>query len=269
MFIKCFKYHGCGNDFIIINHNKNINYSEFTKKVCNRYIGIGADTLIVVDDKKEPSVRFFNADGTEAPMCGNGIRCVARFLNDEYQRSEKVYTIKTLSGDRIVFCEDGLYKINMGKPDYSCAKLSINSEKKEFFEEMMPYDGKEIEVNAVYMTTHHLVIIVENFDSIDNMGKYFCENKIFEKKINVNFVRVINENEVKIKTYERGVGWTKACGSGTCAVFSVLNRKKIISNEMIANYEYGKLIISKENNEIYMKGPAVQVAKDILFLYNK
>lgn len=269
MFVKCFKYHGCGNDFIVINHNKNLNYSGFAKKVCNRYTGIGADTLIVVEEKDVLTVRFFNADGTEAPMCGNGIRCAARFLNDEYQKNEKVYTINTLSGDRKVFYEDGLYKINMGRPDYSCSKLSINSEKEEFFEEKMMYMDKEIEVNAVYMTTHHLVIIVDNFDLIDNMGKYFCENRIFEKKINVNFVRIINENEVSIKTYERGVGWTKACGSGTCAVFSVLNRKKIISNEMIANYEYGKLIITKEKGEIYMKGPAVQVAKDILFLYNQ
>lgn len=269
MFIKCFKYHGCGNDFIIINENNTINYNDFAVKVCDRYSGIGADTLIVVSVKDIFEARFFNSDGTEAPMCGNGIRCAAKFLKDECNKDELKYIIKTSSGNREVFFEDDLYKINMGKPIYSCLQLSINSDKEEFFEEKMNFESKDIEVSAVYMTTHHLVINVNNFDDIEKMGKYFCNNKIFEKKINVNFVRIINEDEVSIKTYERGVGWTNACGSGTCAVFAVLNRKKLIKNKMIAEYKYGKLIITKENDEIYMKGPAIRVAKDILFLYNK
>lgn len=266
------KYHGCGNDFLIMKYDNNIkDYSKLVKKSCHRYIGIGADTFITIKDDKIPEVKFFNADGTEAPMCGNGIRCAAAYLRNHLKKEANDYEISTASGVRKVYYQDEMYKINMGKPIYDILKLDIDEKlyyKKELFDEMHNYNGQEFNLNAIFMTTHHLVIPVKEIslnDISDKTGEYFCKHPLFKKKINVDFVKVIDRNHIEMRTYERGVGWTKACGSGACSCFAVLNRKNIVDEEIIARFEYGEVVITKENGEVYMKGPAVEISKKIEF----
>lgn len=269
------KYHGCGNDFLIMEETKEIkDYNELVKKACNRYVGIGADTFITIEDGQIPKVNFYNADGSEAPMCGNGIRCAAAYLRNHLNKNLNEYEILTASGVRKVYYQAEMYKINMGKPSYDILKLDIDERlfcKKELFDETYEYIDENYNLNAVFMTTHHLVIPVSNeislLDISDKTGNYFCNHPLFKKKINVDFVKIVNKNHIEMRTFERGVGWTKACGSGACSCFAVLNRKKIIGDVMTAHFEYGELVITKEDEEIYMKGPAVEISKRIEFTY--
>lgn len=274
MYVNCCKFHGCGNDFIIIDENDKINYKDFSSKVCERYSGIGADMLIVVaNDNKW--VRFFNSDGSEAPMCGNGIRCAFDYILNIKKCVLEENKIKTNSGTRYVeVCKNNNYKINMGKPSYLLNDLDVdttlldtNQEKIKDYK--VKYKNNEYALNAIFMTTHHLVIITNDFDIDDEVGAFFCNHKLFKKGINVNFVKVLNKDEVVIRTYERGVGWTNACGSGTTASFVILNNKGLVNEKMQAIYKYGILEISKEGEFYYMKGPSQLIAKDIKYSYQK
>ena len=141
---KCEKYHGCGNDFIVCEYDSSINYTNLTPKVCNRYIGIGADTLITIDSKNK-KISFYNADGTFAPMCGNGIRCAAAYLkHNNYTNNESSIDIKTDSGIRkVYYLENDLYKINMGKPSFKKEDIDLEYEKDKLFNEIVSYKGKE------------------------------------------------------------------------------------------------------------------------------
>lgn len=259
------KYHGCGNDFIICEYQENINYSEITKKICNRYTGIGADTLIVIEPKT-PRIWFYNADGTLAPMCGNGIRCAAAYLKNNNYVTEDIVNIETTTGVReVYYLENNLYKINMGKPSYKKEDIDLEYEKEELFDEEYIYEDKSYNLNAIFFTTHHLVVLVDDLNISDNVGEYFCKHPMFKKMINVDFVKIIDNKTITMKTYERGCGWTKACGSGATSSVAVLNRKGIVGNKVEVIFEYGSLIITKENDEFYMCGPGVLVAENIKF----
>lgn len=265
-----YKYHGCGNDFIITEYNKNYDYNDLTKKICNRYIGIGADTLIVVKEEKENyAVFFYNSDGSKAPMCGNGIRCAASYLDETKGvfKLNNVIKIKTDSGVRTVYKENNQYLINMGKPSFNKEDLSLSICEDEMIDYKHLYQNKEYYLNAVFMTTHHLIIVVDDLNITEEVGRYFCENEMFKKQINVNFVKIINRQTLEIKTYERGVGFTKACGSGTTAAVCVLDRKGLVDNVVNVKYEYGTLTIKKINGDFFLKGPAKKIAK-ISKIYN-
>lgn len=262
------KYHGCGNDFIITLYEENVNYNELSKKMCNRYTGIGADTFIVIKKTDMFEVYFYNADGTLAPMCGNGIRCAAAYLYDNDLMKEDVYNLRTLSGIRKVFRLGNEYLINMGKPDYTKYRLDIDetvTDNDELFDYNHIYKDVKYNLNAIFMTTHHLVIPVDSLDISDEVGNYFCTHPMFTKMINVNFVKVIDKNTIKLRTFERGCGWTKACGSGSSSSVAVLNRKGILDKEVKVLYEYGTLTIKLVDDEVLMQGPAVRIADKINF----
>lgn len=259
------KYHGCGNDFIITEYTENTDYSSLAKKICNRYVGIGADTFIAINTK-DLYAQFYNADGTRAPMCGNGIRCVAAYLENHGYVQKDTFAINTDSGVREVYKANNEYMINMGKPDYDKEHLSLAIDEPEMFNYQHVYNGKEYNLNAVFMTTHHLVIVVDDLNITEEMGNYFCTNPLFKKMINVNFVKIINNHELQLKTYERGVGFTKACGSGTTSAVCVLSRKGLVDDTVKVNYEYGSLTIKKVNDEYYMQGPAKKIAKIVEFM---
>jgi len=259
------KYHGCGNDFIITEYEENVDYSLLTQKICNRYVGIGADTFITVNTKNGFEVKFFNADGTEAPMCGNGIRCAAQYLKDYNCVNSDIVEIKTMTGIRKVYYKENGIMINMGTASYDKNLLDLDFDEEEMFDFKFSFKGKEYNFNAIFLTTHHLVIPVEDLNISDEVADYFCKNKMFKKMINVDFVKVIDRKNILVKTYERGVGWTKACGSGTTSSVAVLNKKGIVDDEVRAEFDYGYLIITKVNDDYYMTGPAERVASDICF----
>ncbi len=261
--MEFYKYHGCGNDFILCEYDAEKDYNILSKKVCNRYIGIGADTLIVVD-KESYRIWFYNADGTKAPMCGNGIRCAAAFLKKQLKIQEKTIGIITDSGIRKVYFEgDDLYKINMGIPNYNKNSFDLEHDKDELFNEEYEYNNVKYNLNGLFLTTHHLVIPVDNVNISEEVGNYFCKHKMFKKGINVDFVKVIDRNTIALKVYERGCGFTKACGSGATSSVAVLNRKGIVDDKVKVLFEYGELLITKEKDEYYMTGPAVLIADNI------
>lgn len=267
--VKFLKYHGCGNDFIVCEHQDNINYPELTRNICNRYTGIGADTFIEIDSKNK-KIRFYNADGSVAPMCGNGIRCAAAYLKQYGGVVSEEVDIITDSGVRKVYYkENNLYSINMGFPSFNKEDIDLDYEKDILFNEDFEYNNKIYNLNALFFTTHHLVIQVDDLNISDDVGEYFCKHPMFKKMINVDFVKIIDENTIIQKTYERGCGWTKACGSGATSSVCVFQKKGLLKETVKVIFEYGELIISKQNDGYYMMGPAVKIAENINYNFNK
>ena len=260
-----YKYHGCGNDFIIAEYADGIDYGKLTQKICNRYVGVGADTFIVIKKGEFYGVDFYNADGTLAPMCGNGIRCAAQFLKDMKYVEGNEINIETMTGLRKVYYNDNGIMINMGSVSYDKNLLDLDYDGDQIFDYNYLYKGIEYNLNAIFLTTHHLVIPVEDLNISDEVADYFCKNKMFKKMINVDFVKIVDRKNILVKTYERGVGWTKACGSGTTSSVAVLNKKGLVDDEVKAEFEYGYLIISRKGDDYYMTGPAKLVASDIKF----
>lgn len=262
------KYHGCGNDFLLSVYDETLDYSKIAYEYCNRYTGIGADGLICakkLDNMYE--MIFYNADGSRAPMCGNGIRCFCKFLYDNKLVLDSEYNVYTLSGImkvKVTSFDPFMVCINLGKPIYSCNHLSIDSEKEVFLDEDILLD-KIYNVSAIYMATHHLVTIVDNIDDVtEKMGEGLCKHPVFKKQINVNFVEVIDRENIRIKTYERGVGFTKACGTGGAASFAILYSKGIVDDKIKNHLEYGVLSYEKKGDEFLMTGPSELICDNIV-----
>lgn len=266
------KLHGVGNDFIIGRYVEGVNYEDLSKKICDRHTGIGADGLLLMKMKGNlPYMVFYNSDGSLAPMCGNGIRCFSYYLILEKVVSGKNFDVDTLSGIMHVEVTNDnpfMCKVCLGKADFSSKKLDLDAKLDTFLDQKIKLSsGKEVEVSAIYMTTHHLVVIVDDLEEAINSGmaQEIQKNKVFTKGINVNLVQVIDRDNVTMKTYERGAGWTLACGTGASSAYVILKKKGLINNEITINLEKGKLKISSIDDDIYMEGPAVEVASEIVF----
>ncbi len=263
--VKFLKYHGCGNDFIICEHQDGLDYSEITRRTCNRFTGIGADTFIAIDSKNY-RIWFYNADGTKAPMCGNGIRCAAAYLKHQGCVNTETINITTDSGIRKVYYkENDLYSINMGFPSYKKEDIDLDYDKDILFDEVFEFKGKKYNLTALFFTTHHLVIPVDDLNITDEVGEYFCKHPVFTKMINVDFVKIIDKDTIATRTYERGCGWTKACGSGATSSVAVLQKQGLLNNKVKVLFEYGQIIISKEEDGYFMTGPAERIADNINF----
>ena len=275
--LKFEKYHGVGNDFIIMNEKDLIekgipDYNELAKQVCDRHFGIGADGLLILKYVANmPFMFYYNSDGSQAPMCGNGIRCFSNYLRNNNVEQENSFIVKTLSGD--LFIETNMdeeenrfsVKVNMGKPIFEVKKL-INTDKERFLKEKINIDGKEIEISYIFMGTDHSVIFVDDFSEydIDDLGKKI-ENytELFPKKVNVNFVKVTDRNNMEVITWERGAGRTLACGTGATAS-AVLGRIFDLTDEKVnVKVPGGQLIIeySQEGDAAFMTGPSEKIAE--------
>ena len=275
--LKFEKYHGAGNDFIIMNEKDLIekgipDYNELAKQVCDRHFGIGADGLLILKYVANmPFMFYYNSDGSQAPMCGNGIRCFSNYLRNNNVEQENSFIVKTLSGD--LFIETNMdeeenrfsVKVNMGKPIFEVKKL-INTDKERFLKEKINIDGKEIEISYIFMGTDHSVIFVDDFSEydIDDLGKKI-ENytELFPKKVNVNFVKVTDRNNMEVITWERGAGRTLACGTGATAS-AVLGRIFDLTDEKVnVKVPGGQLTIeySQEGDDAFMIGPSEKIAE--------
>jgi len=280
MKINFSKMHGLGNDFIMINDlDENLNnYSKLAKKLCDRHFGIGADGIILIQNSQQNEadfkMRIFNSDGSEAEMCGNGIRCFAHYLYLNDLTDKKKLKIETLAGlikpEIIDFgTHESTVKVNMGKPSYTLESLNINQELIDDEIDNLWYypiiiEGKEYLLNGASMGNPHVVIYVDNLDNIDlkKLGPIIEENPLFKKGTNVEFVKIENENELDVKVWERGAGITLACGTGACATAAVSIDQERVNNNIQINLPGGPLQISKnENNEMIMTGPSTLVFK--------
>jgi diaminopimelate epimerase len=253
-------YHGCQNTFVILNYETDANYSHKAIVLCEKY---HTDGLLVV--KTNPlEMIFYNADGSRAPMCGNGIRCFARYAYESGLINQDKLRVETLGGlmeIQITSIQPFMVRVNLGKPDFSSTKLQIKSPLPTFINQTINIDGKNITVSTVYLGTHHAIVFVDEIKKT-SLGDRLCKHPIFTAQINVNFVKVINRNNLYVLTYERGVGWTKACGTGASSAFVISHHLGLVDDKVTVHFEGGEITISYENEDIMMEGPA-EVIKEI------
>ncbi len=259
--MKFSKYHGLGNDFIITEYQKEYDYSKLAIKFCQNHISIGADGFIVV--KKEPlEMIFYNQDGSMAPMCGNGIRAFARYVFENKIVNDHNFAVKTNAGIlRVEILEakqdNFIVKINMGKPIFDNKLIKASDDLNVFGREIL-IDKKYI-IYSLFMGTIHTVILTDDLNISEYEGNKLCNYPLFLEKTNVNFVKKIDKLNYKVKTYERGVGFTYACGTGACATFVILNKLGLVQDLVNIHLKYGVLTITKEKDDIYMQGSVCHI----------
>lgn len=274
MKIKFTKMHGCGNDYVYVNCMDKVldNPCEVSRYVSDRHFGIGSDGLILIcpSDVADFKMAMYNADGSEGKMCGNGVRCIAKYVYENGLAVKDEITLETKSGIKKLelSVEDGkaaLVKVDMGAPVLKPSEIPVIADEsmETFIDQAVDVDGTEFRVTCVSMGNPHAVVFVDYTDSFET-GKYgplLEEHPLFPDRINAEFVQVINRNEINMRVWERGSGETLACGTGTCAavVACVLNGRT--DDEVTVHLLGGDLFIKydRENNTVWMTGPAETV----------
>ena len=266
------KMHGIGNDYVYVNcfSEKVENPSEIAKIVSDRHFGIGSDGLILIkpSEKADFEMEMYNADGRQGAMCGNGIRCVAKYVYDYGLTDKTSITVDTKSGVKYLdlTVEQGKVKevrVNMGAPVLEAAKIPMIFEKSPVISQPLNVNQEIYEVTAVSMGNPHAVVYMDDVKHLDieKTGPGFEKHKAFPEGVNTEFVRVIDRNTVEMRVWERGSGETLACGTGACAVAvaSVLNG---YTEEHVLVHLLGgdlKIYWDREANLVYMTGPAAVV----------
>lgn len=283
------KMHGAGNDYVYVDCTKTSleNAGTVAKFVSDRHFGIGSDGLILIkpSDKADFFMEMYNSDGSRAQMCGNGIRCVAKYVYDYRLTDKKELAIDTLAGikyiqlnvdpatDRVVSV-----RVNMGSPILKASDIPVNISGKDIegitkdtirdavVSETLTVAGRDYKVTCVSMGNPHCVVFMDDDFDMDNfkieeLGPLFENHKAFPERINTEFIKVIDKNNLLMRVWERGAGETLACGTGCCAslVAAVLNG--LTEDEAVLHVLGGKLNISwnRKENTVYMEGPAVTV----------
>lgn len=266
------KWQGCGNDFVLIDcREKELpDYAAFARKACDRHYGIGADGVLVIlgSEKADFRMRIFNTDGSEAEMCGNGIRCFARYLYDEGITREKKFTVETGAGILIpeIIEKSGEVtgvRVDMGEPVLSGEDIPVKGfGKGQVINEPVKIAGKTWHMTCVSMGNPHCVVFVDDIRMvpIEEIGHLFETYEAFPNRINTEFVQVLDKEHLRMRVWERGAAITLACGTGACAtmVAAVLNGKTGRRAEITLD---GGTLFEEwaEDNHVYMTGPAVQV----------
>ncbi|MFH1285580.1 MAG: diaminopimelate epimerase [Candidatus Micrarchaeota archaeon] len=228
MAIEFTKMHGLGNDFVMVNELKGelvTDKAAFARRVCERHFGIGADAAIFLcsSSKGDARMRIFNPDGSEAEMCGNGIRCFAFFARKHGIKKEKL-SVETLAGivTPEIIKRDGkeFVRVSMGAPRFASKEIPVLIQKETCVSEPMKFGPKSFDVTCVSMGNPHAVIFVDNVDEInlEAYGSKIEKDPLFPKRVNVQFAQLITPTRIKMRTWERGAGVTLACGTGACAV---------------------------------------------------
>lgn len=274
MIIKTTKMQGLGNDFVILDCSEyqktGMPMNELAIKLCDRNFGIGADGMIIPNNfpnSKDADIGwfFYNSDGSVAQMCGNGIRCFAKYVYDKKLVSSKKFAVETLAGLIIPeIQENGEVKVNMSKPILEPKEIPFNSDNNLNYD--LRIDEKTFKINAVSMGNPHCVIFVDdNSDLLElakTIGPKIENHPIFPEKTNVEFIKVHSKSEMDLRVYERGCGITLACGTGACAsvVAGILNN--LTENKVKVNLLGGALTIEWQgssgdtNQDVFMIGPA-------------
>ena len=274
--------HGIGNDYVFVDCFKESikDPATLARQVSDRHFGIGSDGLILIEPSKcaDAMMRIFNADGSEAQMCGNGVRCVAKYIYDYGITNDKAVSIETLAGVKKLelSVENGMVKevkVNMGKPKLKRDQIPMVGKNTEVIDEVLkvesresrkPCKFREFKITCVSMGNPHCVIFVDDVCNVPltEYGPLIENHALFPERINVHFVQVIKNNKVKMKTWERGSGVTLACGTGASAVCvaGVLNKKT--DPKILAHLPGGDLKLEWEQDKnIYMTGSATESFK--------
>lgn len=271
--IKFTKMHGLGNDYVYIdcmNGQEIEDISTLAQFVSNRHFGIGSDGLILIckSGVADFKMRMFNYDGSEAEMCGNGIRCVGKFVYDKGLTNKETITVETLAGiKKLKFnIKEGkvqTVEVDMGEPVLEAKKIPVISEELPVKNLKIKIDDKEFIFTCVSMGNPHAITIVDdvkNFD-IEKYGSILEVDRHFPKRANIEFIELVDKNNIKMRVWERGAGETLACGTGACASVVACNLNDYIESEANVELLGGTLNIkwNKENNHVYMTGSATTV----------
>ena len=271
--MKFTKMHGIGNDYIYVNcfEEKIDNPEQISIYVSDRHKGIGSDGLVMImpSDKADFRMRIFNADGSEAMMCGNATRCIGKYVYDKGLTSKTDITLETNSGIKYLklFPENGkveFVEVDMGKTILVPKDIPVKSDKERFISEPVTVDGKEYKITCVSMGNPHAIVYLDGVDKLEleKIGPSFENHELFPDRINTEFIEVIDRTNLKMRVWERGSGETFACGTGACAsvVSSVLNGFCDKGTEVTVHLRGGDLQITyNEDETVIMKGPATLI----------
>ena len=271
--IKFTKMHGIGNDYVYINcfTEQVDNPNELAKIMSPRRFSVGADGVILICPSKaaDAKMRMFNLDGSEGKMCGNGIRCVGKFVYDSGIAHKDTITIETLSGIKTLYItdRDGVAEtitVDMGKAELSPEKIPAIADCDTIIDTAITVDGNSYNITAVSMGNPHAVTFCDEIESLnfEKIGPHFEHHEMFPQEVNTEFIRVIDESTLQMRVWERGSGETFACGTGACAaaVAAVLNGYCKHDTEITVHLVGGDLFITYKNDgTVFMRGPATKV----------
>lgn len=272
------KMQGIGNDYVYVNgfEERVDNPGELARKISNRNFGVGSDGLVLILPSASADVRMrmFNADGSEAEMCGNAVRCVGKYVYDHGIQVKDVITVETGAGVKVVrlLFEAGEVRgatVDMGEPELTPAKVPVLTEaspdggQQRFVAHPVDVNGQLYEITAVSMGNPHAVIFMKGIDDLDlpRMGPDFEHHPLFPKRTNTEFVEVISSTRVRMRVWERGAGETLACGTGACAVAVACVLNGYTGRDVEVELKGGTLKIhwDENSNHVYMTGGAVTV----------
>ena len=267
--MKFTKMHGIGNDYVYVNCFEETveNPSEVSKKVSDRHFGIGSDGLILIkpSEKADFEMEMYNADGSQGAMCGNGIRCVAKYVYDYGLTDKTNISVDTKSGIKyldltVTNGKVALVKVNMGQPELNAEKIPMIYKKQQVIQQPLAVKDNIYEVTAVSMGNPHVIVYMDQIRdlAIEKIGPDFEKHPAFPEGVNTEFVHVIDRKTVEMRVWERGSGETLACGTGACAVVVACVLNGYTEEEVTVRLLGGELKIfwNRKENLVYMTGPA-------------
>ena len=272
--MKFWKLQGIGNDFIAIDgRDDNINsddYGKLAKSVCHRKFSVGADGLLVVKNSNVADIEmvYYNSDGSRASMCGNGLRCFVKFVYDNNIVNKEKIDVDTLDGIKKIKInlknkDIDTITVNMGQGSFKCSDIPINSNEEIYINKEINVLDEKFIVNCMHMGVPHTVIFVDDMDmnKIHKYGPLIEKHEIFPEGTNVNFVKIIDEKNILVRTWERGCGYTLGCGTGITASVIISNYLKKVKDSVKVTSEGGSIIIDFIDNEAYMTGKAIKICE--------
>lgn len=275
--MKFTKMHGIGNDYVYVNcfEEKIENPAELSRFVSDRHFGIGSDGLIMICPSEVADFRMemYNADGSQAEMCGNGIRCVGKYVYDYGLTDKTEFSVETLAGIKhlVLTVEDGkavLIRVNMGSPILEADKIPVVASKSPVIREPIEVCGKTYEMTCVSMGNPHAIVFMDDVKNLDieSVGPYFENHPAFPKRVNTEFVEVIDSKTVNMRVWERGSAETWACGTGACATAVACILNGFTEEEITIHLLGGDLKIKwdRESNQVFMTGSATTVFDGVL-----
>ncbi|MDY0363640.1 MAG: diaminopimelate epimerase [Bacilli bacterium] len=262
--MKLTKYHAAGNDFLIGKYEPGIDYSVLATKLCNRHLGVGADGLIIVTEKPW-SLVIYNNDGTLANIYSNGMLCVAKYLS-ENNANHDWFSINFADKEiQVEITKKSPFssRINLGKVEFSNEYTKVKSTVKPFFnQEILTVQGP-IHIDTVYIGAVHTIVWVSTLEKAleSELAKDICNNPIFVERPHVNFVKLIDDNNILVRTYDKVKGWILSCGTGAAAAYIVGKTKGKIDEKVRVHLEYGRLDFFMNADNIIMEGTATKIAE--------
>ncbi len=269
MLMKFTKMHGLGNDFVVIDAvTQNVRVTaSMVRRLANRTLGIGCDQVLVIEPPTDADIdfnyRIFNQNGDEVEQCGNGARCLARYVQDRQLSGKNPIRVKTMNRTMELHLNNNhLVQVDMGYPELEPAKVPFEANQRANLY-AIEIDGSNYQIAAVSMGNPHAVLLVDDVDSapILELGPTLENHSRFPEKVNVGFMQVLNRQTIKLRVFERGAGETQACGSGACAAAVAAIQQELVDSPVTVQLTCGNLIIDwpGEAEPLLMTGPAVSV----------